>query len=59
MTNEMRKNIGKTPLNENDMINKISNFESLFGMFNSSGGFNDITNSLKDFNKESIIYKNK
>jgi hypothetical protein len=58
MTNEMRKNIGKTPLNENDMINKISNFESLFGMFNTSGGFNDITNSLKDFNSDKIKYKN-
>ena len=57
ITNEMRKNIGKAPLNENDMINKISNFESLFEMFNTSPGLNNITNSLKDFDKEKLRYK--
>ena len=45
MTNNMRENIGKKPLTQNDLKNKMDNFENLFGMF-------DINKMLKDFENE-------
>lgn len=50
MTNNMRENIGKKALTQNEFKNKMDNFENLFGMF-------DITNMLKNFENEEKLQK--
>jgi len=61
MTNDMRKNIGKSELSEKEMIDKINNFQNIFSMFGAPiSEMNEISDILKDFDKgKKIKYKNK